>query len=86
MASQQEVKAKRESVKKLRAELKAAREKQTGNAGERNRQHKLDSLSAEESSLEAELAALRAAAPAPASPPPATPASKPAPADQNNKD
>jgi len=74
MASQQEVKAKQESVQKLRAELRAAKTKQSAGAGNRNRQHHLDGLSAEEASLEAELAALRGAAPAPAAAPPAPPA------------
>ena len=71
MASQQEVNTKRENVKKLRAELRTAKTKQSAGAGERNRQSKLDGLTAEEASLEAELASLRGAAPAPAAAPPA---------------
>ena len=82
MASKQDIQAKRDKNAKMRDEVKALRRQQATSAASAGRDSKLASLSAEEQSLEAELAALRGSAPAPTPAPPAPPA----PADSKNKE
>ena len=81
MATDQEIQAKREAVDSLRDQIAEAKQARLASEDSANRDYQLATLTEQETSLQAELAALRAAAPAAAP----TPSTKAAPVAENKE-